>query len=100
MNSFAELLAALGPLEPIAERLGLTVAAVSNMKTRNSILAKHWPALIRMAEEAGIPGLTYEQLVDFSASPTSRVSRIASASPPTMPGGAAPENTNQAEVLG
>lgn len=91
MNSFTELLSALGPLEPIADRLGLTVAAVSNMKTRNSVLAKHWPALIDMACRAGIAGVTYEMLVCFSRN---SVERRSPTDPATMPAAAADENDN------
>ena len=90
MNSFTELLSALGPLEPIADRLGLTVAAVSNMKTRNSVLAKHWPALIDMACRAGIAGVTYELLVSFSRQSIPRPVAI----PGTMAASGADENDN------
>lgn len=95
MNSFTELLSALGPLEPIADRLGLTVAAVSNMKARNSVLAKHWPALIAMADQAGIAGITYELLVSFSRQSMSHPVAI----PATMAAGAADENDNPAAQI-
>jgi len=96
MNSFTELLSALGPLEPIADRLGLTVAAVSNMKTRNSILAKHWPALIDMANQVGIGGVTYELLVSFSRP---SIGRLPSASPATIAPADAPHNETVEESV-
>lgn len=96
MNSFTELLSALGPLEPIADRLGLTVAAVSNMKTRNSVLAKHWPALIDMACRAGIAGVTYELLVSFSRT---SVERRSPTGPATMPPAEPPHNETVEESV-
>lgn len=43
----------LGKLREIGDRLGVTGQAISNMKQRNDIPPRYWPALIDLAREKG-----------------------------------------------
>ena len=69
MMSFAEILIALGPLQGIADEFGVTVQAVSNMKSRNSVSPSYWPALVRLAAQKGIGSVTIETLAALCSSP-------------------------------
>ncbi|MDF2621426.1 MAG: hypothetical protein K0S00_4085 [Xanthobacteraceae bacterium] len=65
MNSFSDLLTALGPLQIVGDRFGVTAQAVSNMKIRNAVNSRYWPTIVEMAAERGIPGITFDYLVEL-----------------------------------
>lgn len=62
MDSFKALLDHLGPLEPIAAALNVSVQAVSNMKARKAVSPDHWPKLLSFCVEKGVEGVSFETL--------------------------------------
>lgn len=65
MNSFSDLLTALGTLQSVGDRFGVTAQAVSNMKIRNAVNSRYWPFIVEMADEMGVPGVTFAFLVEL-----------------------------------
>lgn len=65
MNSFSDLLTALGPLKTVGDRFGVTAQAISNMKIRNAVNGRYWPFIVALAAEVGIPGVTFDFLVEL-----------------------------------
>ena len=54
--SFGDLFKRLGGYAVVAEALGFAhSSAVSEMRRRNSVPVRHWPALIAKARELAIP---------------------------------------------
>jgi hypothetical protein len=63
MRKVDAIIAALGGPKDVAEIIGTTSVHVRTMRQRGSVHIRHWPALIRAAEDRGVEGLTYETLV-------------------------------------
>ncbi len=66
MMTIAELIDHFG-LQPMAAILGVSSQAVWNMKAKQAIPPKHWLAVARAAQEAGLEGITFEVLAEMSA---------------------------------
>lgn len=60
MNTFAEIIDSLGGPAAVARGLGRSLYTVTAWRRRDSIPAKEWEGLIRMADERGVDGLTFE----------------------------------------
>lgn len=70
--TFASLLRDLGKLDLIASRLGVSVQAVSNMRARNSVGPAHWPALVALAAEVGVQGVSIDRLAEMYRAPATQ----------------------------
>ena len=67
MQSFSEIIDSFGGQADFANILGTTQQNVSQMRKRNSIPSRFWPATVRAATERGIEGINYEMLATLAA---------------------------------
>ncbi|MFO1080828.1 MAG: hypothetical protein U1E23_09410 [Reyranellaceae bacterium] len=62
MQSFCDLIDKLGGPVVLAPVLGQTQDAVRKMRARNRVAPMHWRALIDLAREQGVRGVTVERI--------------------------------------
>lgn len=62
VQSIGELFEALGGVTAISTELALPLGTVSAWKTRGSIPANHWEALVTLAARRAVAGVTIETL--------------------------------------
>ncbi|GGC90647.1 hypothetical protein [Chelatococcus reniformis] len=62
MNSFAEVIDALGGPVKFGAAVGVPDSHARTMKARNSIPAEYWPTVVSEAEKLGVEAITYESL--------------------------------------
>lgn len=78
-----------GPAE-VGRIIGKSTEHAASMRRRGSVPVRYWAAIIDASAQRNVSEITHAALVAaHTAYP-----------PPTMPAGGAPENANQAEVLG
>jgi hypothetical protein len=81
MLNISELIETLTPTD-LAEALGVSVQAISNMKARGAIPPGHWPAVVELARKS--PALskqiTFERLVEIHRAKPAARQRESSAS--------------------
>jgi hypothetical protein len=65
MRSIAEFIEALGGASKVAKERNRPASTVASWKDRNSIPVGEWPPLIDLAQQCGIAGFGYEQLVSL-----------------------------------
>jgi hypothetical protein len=63
MKTVAELIKALGGSTQLAGKLKLPIATVGAWKARGSIPPRYFPALVRIAGQQKVKGVTLERLV-------------------------------------
>jgi hypothetical protein len=63
--TISELIDELGGASVVAAPLQLPPTTVASWKARESIPAKHWPGVLRVATERSVDGVTYERLVEL-----------------------------------
>lgn len=80
MITIGTVIEKLGGLSKVAMALGVSVQAVSNMKSRGTFPPKHWPALVREAKACGYDPVTFESLEIMRPDPAE--ARDATATPP------------------
>lgn len=68
METAAHIVDALGGVTQVSEHLELPTSTVGTWRTRNSIPARHWMALIQFARDKRVTGITYESLTRMHAS--------------------------------
>jgi len=85
MDTFSDIIKALGGYAVVAEALSLPPKSVSSMRTRDSVPPEHWPALAKHADSRGRPDITVEFLANL------RRPRKARESQPADPAQPAPE---------
>lgn len=68
MRSFSEIITECGGPSAFAIILGTTQQNVSQMRQRNFIPPRFWPATVKAAKEKGIEGVTFENLATLAAS--------------------------------
>lgn len=66
MDSFTNLIDKLGGPVAVAKAIRQGDAAVGKWKIRNSINARHWPDLVKLAAEKRVKGVTMEKLCDLA----------------------------------
>lgn len=62
MQSFSEIITELGGPSAFANILGTTQQNASQMRQRNFIPPRFWPATVKAAGDKGLPGVTFETL--------------------------------------
>jgi hypothetical protein len=67
MSTVADIFAKFDGLQIIADALGVSVQAVSNMRARNAIAVSHWRALIALAQRVGVAGVTADRLLEIAS---------------------------------
>ena len=67
MNTVEDVLGAFGGATVVAQFLGVTDQAVSNMKARGTFPSAHWSKLVAEAEARNIHGITFEKLSAIQA---------------------------------
>ncbi len=67
MNTFADLIDALGGTTAFAEGIDIPASHARTMKARNSIPPEYWRATLRLAEEKGAAGVNAEALMRMRA---------------------------------
>jgi hypothetical protein len=72
MQTFAQIIDALGGYAKIAEGVGCPPGTASSWKSRNDIPHRYWPKLVEMATEQGVSGVTFELLVKLGAEPRAK----------------------------
>lgn len=77
MTTFSSLIDRLGGAAAVARFMadrGTPVAAgtIQQMKMRDRVNVRYWPALIDMAAEQGVAGITYPALVKMTTRPARR----------------------------
>lgn len=68
MQSFSNIITKLGGPSAFAVILGTTQQNVSQMRQRNLIPPRFWPATVKAAKEKGLEGVTFENLAILAAS--------------------------------
>jgi hypothetical protein len=66
MDCSEAIIVALGGTGAVAGALGQSKSTVSSWRTRG-IPAGHWAAVVALASERGVPGITLEVLADLGA---------------------------------
>jgi hypothetical protein len=66
MESFSSLIDCLGGAAVVAKFAGGKPGTFQQMKARNSVPTEYWPALIALAQERGVAGITHEYLTELS----------------------------------
>jgi len=56
---------ALGGPAPVSRMLGVKPSTASEMKRRQVIPVRLWPALVKLCEQRGVKGVTYDRLVEL-----------------------------------
>jgi hypothetical protein len=77
MQTFVEVIDALGGPTAVAAAIGTTQQNVTNMKARNSIPANFWKPLVEAAHERGKSEITLDLLA--------QIAHVRSAPPPLPP---------------
>lgn len=67
MMTADKVISEFGGPQPVAAILGVTLQAVCNMKTRNSISPKHWGKLVSEAKKRRKSAITFENLAAMKA---------------------------------
>lgn len=62
MMDVSEVLKSFGGAQAVATLLEITPQAITNMKARGTIPARHWPKLVEEARARQIDTVTYESL--------------------------------------
>ena len=65
MAKINDIFVAFGGATRLAEAIGINPIHAQTMKTRRSIPAAYWPALVKAAKRKAIPGITLEKLLDL-----------------------------------
>lgn len=62
MKTHRDIISLWPRLADFASDIGVPENTAKQMRTRNSINARYWPALVRAAQSRGIDGVTFEDL--------------------------------------
>lgn len=73
MQSFSDIIDALGGSGVLSKALGLPLGTTSAMKTRDSIPPEYWRDVVSLAKSRGVDGVTYERMAVFAAARKKRV---------------------------
>lgn len=65
-TSHAAVVEALGGTGKVAAHLNVPLGTASAWKTRNAIPAAHWWAIVQMAAERGVEGVTVDALAQMA----------------------------------
>lgn len=76
MDSFSTLIDRLGGRSVVAAAIGSNAEAVRKMSERNNIRPEYWPALIGLAREKRISGVSFASLTKI-APPRKKKARAA-----------------------
>lgn len=66
MMTVADIIEAFGGPTSLGDAIDARPQAVVNMRARESIPSRYWPALVRVAAERDIDGITLEALADMA----------------------------------
>lgn len=69
-KGFAQLFVRLGGAAAVARFAGLKPGTVQQMKARDSVQPRYWPALIAMARQAKVAGVTHDTLIQLASRPS------------------------------
>jgi len=69
MSDLTTIFDNLGGVTCVARETGLPLGTVSAWKTRGSIPARHWTALVALAKRRGAKAVTHAALAEAHASP-------------------------------
>lgn len=67
MESFSDVIRALGDPPGFARAVGVAESHARTMKARDSIPPEYWQALVAAAHERGVEGVTLDLLAGFAA---------------------------------
>ncbi len=70
MQSFREIIAALGGPTQFANKMGIKVRTALSMHNRDNITIKHWPKLIQVAKAEKVNGIHQKRLTELSIAKT------------------------------
>ena len=81
MESFSDVIRALGEPPGFAKAVGVAESHARTMKARDSIPPEYWQALVAAAEARGIEGVSLDLLAGFAARRRRAVASAAALSP-------------------
>ena len=67
MDTFEDVISALGGASGISEILGVTDSHARVMKTRGVIPPIYWPSVVKAAEDRGLSQITHAALAEIYA---------------------------------
>jgi len=72
MKSAAHIIDGLGGSTAVGDLLELPATTVASWKSRNSIPARHWSAILRAARARGVRGITLKSLTQLAVAAPQR----------------------------